>query len=475
MKIIVRVDLVTDWGDTATVLVDQIERPSQNLEPDLVGLSLEDGKRILSSLQQTFVRAQTDEICKLRRVCQRCHRWIAVKDYRQRKVDTVFGTVTFRSPRLISCHCEPPYFVEVAFCPLLPIIPERATPELLALEAKLAAQMSYRQVVNTMREFLPVRDTFNHVTVRNRTLRVGARIDKAEQASSIVEMANNDAEWTLAIDGGFVRGRGTERSTTRNFEILTGRLAAPGCKPYVFAWVRGEVSSTSTRVADLVKAHTGSQKPKLCVITDGANGLQSIHPQLPFRARPLLDWFHISMRVRYLEQIISGLWPKSETERFTKKLLDEYVKKLRWCFWHANSDKAQQRMSHILTLCRIVVAETPKFTQRLEQLDYRLREFFAYLKSNDGATINYGKRYRTGKPISSAMAESAVNQVLNARMCKNQQMRWSPRGAHLLAQVRCAVINGDLKARLKKYTAESVDEISEEVRLFLEQLQRAVA
>jgi hypothetical protein len=52
-----------------------------------------------------------------------------------------------------------PGVVEVPFCPLLPIIPERATPELLALEAKLAAQMSYRQVVNTMREFLPVRDT----------------------------------------------------------------------------------------------------------------------------------------------------------------------------------------------------------------------------------------------------------------------------------------------------------------------------
>lgn len=86
-------------------------------------------------------------------------------------------------------------------------------------------------------------------------------------------------------------------------------------------------------------------------------------------------------------------------------------------------------MSQILTLCRIVVAETPKFTQSLEQLDYRLREFFAYLKSNEGATINYGKRYRAGKPISSAMAESAVNKVLNARMCKNQQMKWSHRGS----------------------------------------------
>ena len=30
-----------------------------------------------------------------------------------------------------------------------------------------------------------------------------------------------------------------------------------------------------------------------------------------------------------------------------------------------------------------------------------------------------------------------------------QQMRWSPIGAHLLAQVRCAVINGDLVQDLR--------------------------
>jgi hypothetical protein len=70
--------------------------------------------------------------------------------------------------------------LETAFCPLWPIIPERATPELLALQAKLAAQMSYRRVVETMREFLPVSEKFNHVTVRNRTLRVGTRIDAIE-------------------------------------------------------------------------------------------------------------------------------------------------------------------------------------------------------------------------------------------------------------------------------------------------------
>ena len=130
-----------------------------------------------------MIPAQADEICALRRICRRCYRWTALKDYRRRKVDTVFGAVSFRSPRNVSCACEPPWYLETAFCPLWPIIPERATPELLALQAKLAAQMSYRQVVETMREFLSVSEKINDVTVRIRTLRIGTRIDAIELPS----------------------------------------------------------------------------------------------------------------------------------------------------------------------------------------------------------------------------------------------------------------------------------------------------
>jgi hypothetical protein len=72
-------------------------------------------------------------------------------------------------------------------------------------------------------------------------------------------------------------------------------------------------------------------------------------------------------------------------------LLGEYVSKLRWCFWHANPEKAEQRMRQILMLCRIVVPGTPKFKESLQQLDFRLREFFAYLESNKGTTIAYGE------------------------------------------------------------------------------------
>ena len=129
-------------------------------------------------------------------------------------------------------------------------------------------------------------------------------------------------------------------------------------------------------------------------------------------------------------------------------------------------------MRQILLLCRIVVAQTARFARSLERLDYRLGELFAYLERNSGSTISYGKHYREHRPISTAMAESAVNQVINARMCKHQQMRWTPRGAHLLAQVRCAVINGDLVAKLAAYRAH-MDEVPEDVARFLKFMQQA--
>src|SRR5260370_19582863 len=66
----------------------------------------------------------------------------------------------------------------------------------------------------------------------------------------------------------------------------------------------------------------------------------------------------------------------------------------------------QQQIS---LLCRIVMPQTPRFARSLEQLDYRLGQVFAYLESNHGSPIAYGKHYRAHKPISPAMAESPVH------------------------------------------------------------------
>ena len=61
--------------------------------------------------------------------------------------------------------------------------------------------------------------------------------------------------------------------------------------------------------------------------------------------------------------------------------------------------------------------------------------------------MNYGARYYKGLPISSSIAESAVNQVVSHRMAKKQQMRWTDEGAHCLVQVRVAVLNGEFSVK----------------------------
>jgi hypothetical protein len=45
------------------------------------------------------------------------------------------------------------------------------------------------------------------------------------------------------------------------------------------------------------------------------------------------------------------------------------------------------------------------------------------------------------------IAESAVNQVVSHRMAKKQQMQWTDKGAHRLAQVRVADLNGELSVQ----------------------------
>ena len=73
------------------------------------------------------------------------------------------------------------------------------------------------------------------------------------------------------------------------------------------------------------------------------------------------------------------------------------------------------------------------------------QELRAYLANNDCALIDYGTRYRAGRPISTSRAEGSVDEIANARMAKRQRMRWSPRGAHCVATVRAAVLDGRLR------------------------------
>ena len=46
--------------------------------------------------------------------------------------------------------------------------------------------------------------------------------------------------------------------------------------------------------------------------------------------------------------------------------------------------------------------------------------------------------------VSTAFVESTVNQVVAKRCAKKQQMQWTPKGVHLLLQLRTRMLDGKL-------------------------------
>jgi len=77
------------------------------------------------------------------------------------------------------------------------------------------------------------------------------------------------------------------------------------------------------------------------------------------------------------------------------------------------------------------------FSRRWAKIAQKLlkavREFGNYIATNQAFIPDYGDRYRNKETISTAFAESAVNQLVSKRMVKQQQMHWTQRGAHLAA------------------------------------------
>jgi UDP-N-acetylmuramate-alanine ligase len=88
------------------------------------------------------------------------------------------------------------------------------------------------------------------------------------------------------------------------------------------------------------------------------------------------------------------------------------------------------------------VLNDPAMGAGATRLVARCAELRSYIETNESALIDYGQRHRAGKPISTSRAEGTVNQLVSARMNKRKQMRWSPRGAHRVLQVRAAVLDG---------------------------------
>jgi hypothetical protein len=118
------------------------------------------------------------------------------------------------------------------------------------------------------------------------------------------------------------------------------------------------------------------------------------------------------------------------------------VEHIRWRLWHGQVERALDLIGD--TLGQIgdkATASTPAAAAAGKVLAV-LRGLETYVAGQAGLINDYATARDGDEPISTAPTEGTVQWLLHRRMGANQQMRWSPRGAHLMLKVRTAVTNG---------------------------------
>ena len=123
--------------------IASIDRPDDRLTIDDLGLMLAESKAVLAALQVAITDSQVLEHVRRERPCPCCGRTRRLKDRRTITVRTCFGKLALPSPRFARCSCEA---VPGIAAPLVAALPERVTPDLLALEARWASLAAYQPV-----------------------------------------------------------------------------------------------------------------------------------------------------------------------------------------------------------------------------------------------------------------------------------------------------------------------------------------
>ncbi len=426
-------------GQTRSVEVMAISRPGDLRDVANLGLTLSEAKQLLARVQRAMVAAQACDHAALRPECAGCGGRCQVKDWRSRRIATLLGAVAVRLPRFRcpGCGRGEAGVGWPAHC--------RSTPELDQLQAHLSALMTYRVATGVLAHLLPVAAGTSHETLRGRTLRAGERLRDASAIKPDVTATVAASAIALSLDSTFVRSC---HEGERHLEVRVGDAQTPEGGRQVF----GAVAKAGTDIAALIRraldavGRTGDTA--LTAFTDGCPGLRSVLADAGVTSPPILDWFHLSMRLRHAEQAAEGLPPDAPDQPRAKAAIVAEVGRLRWRAWNGKAKDARVTLERIRALLPALGGGRGRTGEPARKLRRALRAVDRYLRGQSAWLVDYAERHRAGLRVGTSLTEGTANFLVNRRMAKSQQMRWSRRGADLLLQVRCAVCNGALGSGL---------------------------
>jgi hypothetical protein len=418
-------------GDGQGTDVMEITKPDDLGDIGNLGLSLAEAKLLLAGVQQEVVAAQARDHAVRRPSCRSCGGACHVKDYRHHRIATLCGQTTVRLPRFRCTACgELEAGVDwPSHC--------RSTPELDRLQAHLSALMTYRVAAEVLEQMFPIDAGGDHETLRRHTLKLGAQL----QHCPVVRPATPAAAISISVDSTFIR---CCEDGERHLEVRIGTAETDAGGRQVFGAVARSETDFVAVIGRTLDSVGRTEATTLTGFTDGCPGLRSILATAGITTPPILDRFHIAMRLQHLEQAAGGLSTDDPARREAKAVIVTEVDRLHCRLWNGKAKDAQLSIERIRKVMHAFQGEPAgrRSAAPSSQLWSALLVLDGYLVGQSDWTVNYAERHRAGLRVGTAITEETANFLVNRRMNKAQQMRWTRRGANLLLQVRCAIYNG---------------------------------
>jgi hypothetical protein len=247
----------------------------------------------------------------------------------------------------------------------------------------------------------------------------------------------------LSIDGGHVRA--ARQYQGRTFEVLLAQVSNHEGKRVIFASVPAEATSQTRQLRGVLHGLGATPATPVTILSDGAAGPRLLgEAASPGPTHHVLDWFHFAMRVQHVAQAATS-WPNTtETDRNAGDRLTETIERIRWRLWHGQVKRALDLIAETVAAMNVAAGDKSPIAAAARKVARLLGDLETYVSGQSDIIIDYAPTRRREEPISTAITESTVQWLLHRRMNAQQQMRWSPRGAHLMLKVRTTVVNGTL-------------------------------
>lgn len=182
----------------------------------------------------------------------------------------------------------------------------RATPELVRVQAELGARLSFREAARVMGLLLPTGTAANHTGVRRRLVRTAGRLQARDDASPHRMSLARGSPIVVSLDGAHIRA--VPGYQTRHFEVVTGCVEAEDRPARHFAVAPNVPASRAGTIGNALRAQGWLPGRGVTVLSDGDPALVgAVRSATSEAVTHILDWFHISMRVRHVEQSLAGL------------------------------------------------------------------------------------------------------------------------------------------------------------------------